>query len=210
VDEKGEDEANAQQEDGYLNTHFTVVEPGKRWTNLLDNHELYCAGHLVEAAVAYYAATGKRVFLDVMCRYADHIDRTFGPGEGQKRGYPGHPEVELGLVKLYRATGEERYLKLSKFFVDERGRQPHYYDLEARQRGEDPKKFWARTYQYNQSHLPIREQTEVVGHAVRAMYLYAGVADIAAITGNPVGTVKSNLHRAREIIKKEVMKNGVL
>jgi DUF1680 family protein len=174
----------AQQPDGYMNTYFTVVEPDKRWTNLRDWHELYCAGHLMEGAVAYFQATGKRQFLDIMCRYADHIDRMFGPGEGQRRGYPGHPEIELGLVKLYRATGEERYLKLSKFFVDERGRQPHYYDLEARQRGEDPKKFWARTYQYNQSHLPIREQTEVVGHAVRACYLYAGAADIAAETGD--------------------------
>jgi DUF1680 family protein len=175
---------NAQQPDGYMNTYFTIVEPDKRWANLRDWHELYCAGHLMEGAVAYFQATGKRQFLDIMCRYADHIDRLFGPGEGQKPGYPGHPEIELGLVKLYRATGEERYLKLSKFFVDERGRQPHYYDLEARQRGEDPKKFWARTYQYNQSHRPIREQTEVVGHAVRACYLYAGAADIAAETGD--------------------------
>jgi DUF1680 family protein len=174
----------AQQPDGYMNTYFTIVEPDMRWANLRDWHELYCAGHLMEGAVAYFQATGKRQFLDIMCRYADHIDRMFGPGEGQKPGYPGHPEIELGLVKLYRATGEERYLKLSEFFVDERGRQPHYYDLEARQRGEDPKKFWARTYQYNQSHLPIREQTEVVGHAVRACYLYAGVADVAAETGD--------------------------
>ena len=174
----------AQQKDGYLNVYFTVVEPQKRWTNLRDRHELYCAGHMMEAAVAYYEATGKRKLLDVMCRYADHIDRQFGPARGQRRGYPGHEEIELALVKLYRATGERRYLKLSKFFVDERGRQPHYYTKEARARGDDPKTYWAKDYSYNQSHLPVREQTEAVGHAVRAMYLYSGMADVAAETGD--------------------------
>lgn len=97
---------SAQQPDGYLNTHFTVVEPEKRWTSLNVCHELYCAGHLMEAAVAHYEATGKRNFLDCMCRYADYIGTVFGRGEGQKRGYPGHEEIELALVKLYRATGQ--------------------------------------------------------------------------------------------------------
>jgi hypothetical protein len=184
VDEVVDLIAAAQQPDGYLNIHFTVVEPEKRWTNLRDWHELYCAGHLIEGAVAYHAATGKRQFLDVMCRYADHIDATFGPREGQKRGYPGHEEIELALVKLHRATGEPRYLDLAKYFIDERGQQPHYYDLEARARGDDPKKFWAKTYEYNQSHRPVREQTEVVGHAVRAMYLYSGMTDVAQATGD--------------------------
>jgi DUF1680 family protein len=169
----------AQQPDGYLNTYFTVVEPQKRWTNLRDWHELYCAGHLIEAAVAHFQATGKRTLLDALCRYADYIDTVFGSAPGKKRGYPGHEEIELALVKLYRVTGEQRYLQLSQYFVDERGRQPHYFDLEARQRGEDPEAFWARTYEYNQSHLPVREQHEVVGHAVRAMYLYSGMADLA-------------------------------
>src|SRR5512136_1441525 len=129
--------AGSQQPDGYLNTHFTVVEPDKRWTNLRDRHELYCAGHLTEGAVAYFEATGKRKFLDVMCRYADYIHSVFGPRQGQKRGYPGHEELELALVKLYRATNEKRYLDLARYFIDERGRQPHYYDLEARARGDD-------------------------------------------------------------------------
>lgn len=176
--------ASAQQPDGYLNIYFTAVEPEKRWTNLRDWHELYCAGHLIEGAVAYYQATGKPKLLDVMCRYVDHIDARFGPKEGQKRGYPGHPEIELALVKLYHATGEERYLNLSKFFVDERGQQPHYYDQEAIARGESPSDFWAQTYRYNQSHIPIREQTEPVGHSVRACYLYAGAADIALETND--------------------------
>ncbi|MBN1933759.1 MAG: glycoside hydrolase family 127 protein [Anaerolineae bacterium] len=179
-----DDIAAAQRPDGYLNIHFTVVEPEKRWTNLRDWHELYCAGHLMEAAVAYYEGTGKRVLLDVLCRYADHIDRTFGPGEGQKRGYPGHEEIELGLVKLYRATGERRYLDLARFFVDERGRQPHYFDLEAEVRGEDPSKRWYRDHSYNQSHLPVREQATAEGHAVRAMYLFTGMADVAAEAGD--------------------------
>ena len=174
--------ADAQQEDGYLNIHFTVVEPQNRLRNLRDMHELYCAGHLIEAAVSYYEGTGKRKLLDVMCRYADYIDSVLGPEEGKKRGYPGHEEIELALVKLYKATGEERYLKLAKFFVDERGRRPHYFDLEARERGEDPAAFRGGGYDYNQSHLPVREQTTAEGHAVRAMYLYSGMADVAAET----------------------------
>ncbi|MBN1400482.1 MAG: glycoside hydrolase family 127 protein, partial [Anaerolineae bacterium] len=176
--------AAAQQPDGYLNIHFTVVEPQNRWTNLRDMHELYCAGHLTEAAVAYYQATGKRVLLDVLCRYVDHIDALFGPRPGQRRGYPGHEEIELALVKLYRVTGEGRYLDLARFFVDERGRQPHYFTLEARARGEDPADFHGRAYDYNQSHLPVREQATAEGHAVRAMYLYTGMADVAAETGD--------------------------
>ncbi|HEV2662828.1 MAG TPA: beta-L-arabinofuranosidase domain-containing protein, partial [Ktedonobacteraceae bacterium] len=169
----------AQQPDGYLNSYFTAVEPEKRWTNLRDWHELYCAGHLIEAAVAHFQATGKRVLLDALCRYADYIASVFGPEEGKKRGYPGHEEIELALVKLYRVTGEERYLRLSEYFINERGRQPHYYDAEARQRGEDPAAYYHKTYEYNQSHLPIREQSQVVGHAVRAMYFYSAVVDIA-------------------------------
>ncbi|HRL12867.1 MAG TPA: glycoside hydrolase family 127 protein [Aggregatilineales bacterium] len=174
----------AQQPDGYLNTYFPIFEPENRWRNLRDYHEMYNAGHLIEAAVAYYEATGKRKFLDVMCRYADLIATLFGPNEGQKRGYPGHPELELALVKLYQATSEARYLNLARYFIDERGQSPHYFDLEAAERGEDPEDFWAKTYRYCQAHVPLREQTEATGHAVRACYLYAGVADIARETGD--------------------------
>ncbi len=169
----------AQQHDGYLNSYFTTVEPEKRWANLRDWHELYCAGHLIEAAVAHFQATGKRVLLDVMCRYADYIDTVFGTTPGKKRGYPGHEEIELALVKLYRVTGEKRYLHLSQYFVDERGRQPHYFDEEARLRGDDPREYYHKTHEYSQSHLPVREQHKVVGHAVRAMYLYSAIADLA-------------------------------
>ena len=125
----------AQQPDGYLNTYFTIAEPEKRWTNLAECHELYCAGHLIEAAVAYYQATGKRKLLDVAVRFADHIDDKFGPDPGKLRGYPGHQEIELALVKLYEVTGEERYLRLARYFLEERGREPHYFDLEWEKRG---------------------------------------------------------------------------
>jgi len=175
--------ANAQQPDGYLNTYFTIKEPAGRWANLRDNHEMYCAGHMMEAAVAYYEATGKRKLLDVVCRLADHIDAAFGPEPGKRRGYPGHEEIELALVKLYRATGEERYLRLSKYFIDERGREPHYYDLEAKARGDGtPGGKYGKAY--SQAHLPVRKQTTAVGHAVRAMYLYSGMADVAAETND--------------------------
>jgi uncharacterized protein len=176
--------AGAQQPDGYLNTHYTVVELGQRWTNLRDRHELYCAGHLIEASVAHYQATGQRTLLDVARRYADHIGTVFGTGPDQKRGYPGHEEIELALVKLYRSTGERRYLELSQYFVNERGRKPHYYDQEARARGEDPSAYWAKTYAYVQAHQPVREQDHVTGHAVRAMYLYSAMADLAGETGD--------------------------
>jgi len=168
-----------QADDGYLNSWYLRIEPGKRWTNLRDCHELYNAGHLIEGAVAYFYATGKRKFLNILARYADHIVLVFGLGEGQKRGYCGHPEVELALVRLARATGEQRYLDLARFFVDERGRSPNYFDQEAVARGADPKDYHFKTYEYCQAHLPIREQRKVVGHAVRAAYLNAGVADIA-------------------------------
>ena len=176
--------AKAQQPDGYLNTHYQQVEPDKRWTNLRDNHELYCAGHLIEAAVAHFSATGKRSLLDAVCRYADHIASVFGAERGKKRGYPGHEEVELALVKLYHTTNEARYLNLARYFIDERGQQPYYYDIEARERGDDPASFWARTYAYMQALVPVREQQEVTGHAVRAMYLYSAMADIANETGD--------------------------
>jgi DUF1680 family protein len=157
--------AGAQEPDGYLNTWFSVKAPEERWTDLAHAHELYCAGHMFEAAVAHYRATGKRTFLDVARRFADHIDSVFGPGK--RHGVPGHQEIELALVKLWRATAEERYLKLARFFVEERGAGTH------KSLGD-----------YCQDHVPIREQTEPRGHAVRFGYLYSGVADLAAIDRN--------------------------
>ena len=180
VDEVTDKIIGAQQPDGYLNTHFIAAQPEMRWKNLRDWHEMYCAGHLMEAAVAHHQATGERKLLDALVRTADHIAATFGVEAGKRRGYGGHPEIELALVRLYHATGDERHLALSKYLVEERGQSnPHYYDIEAVARGDDPAKFWAKSYEYCQAHAPIREQTKVVGHAVRAMYLLCGVADLA-------------------------------
>jgi len=190
LDEVIEKIAGAQQKDGYLNTYFTQVEPENRWINLGMWHELYCAGHLMEAAVAHFEATAKRKFLDVMCRYADYIDSVFGPGK--RDGCPGHEEIELALVKLYRVTGAERYLKLSQFFLDQRGQKPSFFEREMeRFRPEQAgghRHFFGEGdnfhSEYCQDHLPVREQSEVVGHAVRAMYLYCGMADVANETGD--------------------------
>lgn len=174
----------AQAEDGYLNTYYQVKEPGKRWTNVRDNHELYCAGHLIEAAVAYYHSTGKRKFLDIMIKYADHIDTVFGREENKIQGYPGHQEIELALIRLYEVTGDEKYLNLSKYFIDERGKQPHFFDTEKKKRN-DSEPFWFHNdYAYHQAHKPVREQEEAVGHAVRATYMYSAMADLAARLGD--------------------------
>jgi uncharacterized protein len=179
--------AEAQQPDGYLNTFFTIKEPGKRWSNLTDCHELYVAGHMIEAAVAYYQATGKRKLLEVVCRFADYIGEVFGTGEGQMKGYDGHQEIELALVKLYEATGEEKYLRLSQYFIDQRGAEPSFFHGEWEKRGRIS--HWspvpgkqAPDLKYLQSHLPVREQEVAVGHAVRAVYMYTAMADLAAHT----------------------------
>lgn len=165
----------AQELDGYIYTARTVfpnppkvlwVNTEERWANMYLGHELYNAGHMYEAAVAHYQATGKFSFLNIALKNADLIDHVFGPGK--KIGVPGHQEIEIGLVKLYRMTGDKRYLDLAKFFLDERG-HPHGRELYG---------------EYSQDHLPVIEQTEPVGHAVRAAYMYSGMADVAALTGD--------------------------
>ncbi|GAA2124325.1 glycoside hydrolase family 127 protein [Glycomyces algeriensis] len=188
--------AGAQQEDGYLNNYFTAVKPGKRFTDLRDAHELYCAGHLIEAGVAHYEATGKTTLLGIVRRYADLIGREFGPGGACEGGYDGHQEIELALVKLHRATGERRYLDLALLLTENRGRTPFYFDAEAERRGDtgyfgghmSPGGVFVRSSsrdrEYNQSHAPVREQTEAVGHAVRAMYQYSAMADLALELGD--------------------------
>ena len=179
-----DDLERAQAPDGYLNCWYLEREPQNRWTNLRDNHEMYNAGHLLEGAVAYFHATGRDRMLQVMMRTMDHIAATFGPNPGQKRGYCGHQEIELALVKLFHATGLRKYLDLATYFIDERGAQPHYFDAERAARGEAVGAFVQSTYEYNQSHLPVRQQTKVVGHAVRAMYMYSAMADLAAELGD--------------------------
>ena len=175
---------SAQLPDGYVNFWYQGHELHLRWTNLRDRHELYNCGHLLEGAIAYFQATGRRRLLAVMERYLDHIRRTFGTGEAQKRGYPGHQEIEIALVKLYHLTGERKQLDLATYFINQRGAQPHYYDEEAWARGDDPKDYGQKTYEYAQAHIPVRQQTKVVGHAVRAMYMYTAMADLAADLGD--------------------------
>ena len=182
--------AAAQQPDGYLNTYFIAKAPAERWTNLTECHELYCAGHLFEAGVAYVQATGKRRLLEVCCRFADHIDTVFGPAPDQLRGYPGHPEVELALLRLHETTGEPRYRSLAQYFIEQRGTWPHFYDIEYERRGRTS--FWdnhgrdwmVRDKAYSQAHLPIVEQTAATGHAVRFAYLLTGVAHLARLSGD--------------------------
>ena len=175
-----------QHEDGYLNSYFTVKAPGKEWTDLQEAHELYCAGHLMEAAVAYFEATGKDRFLKIMERNADCIYRHFT--EVCPRGFSGHPEVELALLKLYRATGNETYKELCAHFIDVRGQSPNYFIEERKIRGwhvwdqGDPNGI---DTDYTQSTKPVREQKDAVGHAVRAVYLYTAMADLARESGDP-------------------------
>lgn len=215
----------AQREDGYLNTYMEQFCPEERFQDLLFMHELYCAGHMAEAAVTYYQATGKRKFLDIVCRYMDYIDSRFGPEEGKCHGYPGHPEIELALYRLWEVTGNRKYYDLGKYFLDVRGQQPYYFDEESRRMGLDPerRRFDANSmatfrwrmiqlkatgekpaeldpfklprsqnkrmyhnflpshgpYAENNAHMPVRQLSRPVGHAVRAGYLYSAMTDYA-------------------------------
>jgi DUF1680 family protein len=158
--------AAAQQPDGYINTFYTLTGLDKRWRNM-DKHEMYCAGHMTEAAVAYYQATGKRKLLDVAIRMADHMMSLFGPGK--RHWVPGHEEIELALVKLYTVTGEEKYLDFANWLLEERG---HGYGSKGDEGNWNPL--------YYQDDKPVRAMTDIAGHAVRATYLYCGMADVAA------------------------------
>lgn len=187
--------ARAQGADGYLDTYFMIEEPDKRWTNVLECHELYCAGHFIEGAVAYYLATGKTKVYQSALKLADHIDSVFGPEEGKLHGYPGHQEIEIALLRLYDVSGEKRYLKLAQYFIDTRGTN-RFFEEEFERR--DHESFWTkekieepnRWYNqfpysyYNQFHQPVREQKKAVGHAVRGVYMYTAMADLASRGGD--------------------------
>ncbi|HLO42318.1 MAG TPA: beta-L-arabinofuranosidase domain-containing protein, partial [Phycisphaerales bacterium] len=155
--------AAAQHDDGYINTYHTVKAPEKRWKVVEHNHELYCGGHLIEAGVAYAQATGDKTLLNVGIRFANHVDSLFGPSK--RHAVPGHQEIELALIKLWRFTGETRYLNLARYFIDARGH------TQGR----------PTTGEYSQDHLPVREQDHIVGHAVRGMYMFMAVADLLDI-----------------------------
>lgn len=174
----------AQLDNGYLDTYYIINGMDKSFSNLKDHHELYCFGHLTEGAVAYYEATGKDKLLHAAMRFADYIDSVFGPEEGKCKGYPGHEIAEMALVRLYQVTGEERYLNLSRFFIEQRGTKPYYFDKEELAKKVPDEKFvkGKERYLYYQSHRPVRQQDEAVGHAVRAVYLYSGMTDIARLT----------------------------
>ncbi len=171
----------AQQSDGYLNTYFSIEEPDRRWTNLTEAHELYCAGHMIEAAVAYFIATGKDALLNVARRFADLICTVFGDGNEQIKGYPGHQEIEVALIRLYRVTGEKRYLEQAKYFIDARGHKHNYFIEEKKRENGVFIHDHLKNYDpvYSQSHMPPREQTTAEGHAVRALYMYSAMADLA-------------------------------
>ena len=181
--------AAAQQPDGYLNTYYTLTAPDKRYSDM-SMHEDYNNGHLIEAAVAYFEATGKRKLLDVAIRWADHFDNLFGPGK--RHWVTGHQELELALVKLYRTTGEKRYLSLADWLLSERGHR-HAVGYTWTQ--------WKDT-SYAQDLVPVKEQREITGHAVRAMYLYTGAADVATHTGDT-----GYLHAMRRVWEDVVFRN---
>ena len=176
----------AQTADGYLNSFYTIKHPEKRWQNLHEDHELYCMGHMIEAGVAYYEATGKEALLTIAKKMADLIYDTFGHAPGKQTGVPGHPEIELALLRLYRTTADRRYLEAAQYFIDERGQNPRFFEEERRKRG------WVRwgdinaeiDTNYAQVSHPVREEQHAVGHAVRAVYLYTGMAMAARETGD--------------------------
>ena len=195
--------AAAQQPDGYLNTHVQIEEPDLRFRNLAFFHEDFSSGHLFEAAVAHYEATGKKTLLNVATRLADCFDATFGPGK--RDGLSGHEGIELAWVRLYRATGDKRYLDLAEFYLNERGKKPSLFEIEYNKLPADRTVLWfpgqpknlrwlqdllyrshppAFNTSYAQDNLPVREQSVAVGHAVRAMFLYSGMADVAYETGD--------------------------
>ena len=208
----------AQQPDGYLNNFFTLKAPHQRWRNLREGHELYCAGHMMEAAVAYYEATGKRKLLDAMMHFADLICDTFGPEEGKIHAYPGHEEVELALFKMYKTTGERKYLDMASYFVDIRGVDKDYFWRESNKPDYMPIwNYMSKDFDisYYQAHQPVREQKKAAGHAVRATYLYCAMADLAGEIGDEslleaCKTLWNNITKKQMYITGGIGSSGIL
>ena len=180
-----------QMDDGYFNTYYQSKDISLRFTNLEKNHELYCLGHLIEGAVAYFNATGKKKLLDIACKYSDLVYELFGEGNTKIKGYPGHQEIELALVKLFEVTNSKKYLELARYFIFQRGTSPNYFIEEAQKNIDIPAELslhselpkndieQIKRLMYSQSHIPVTEETNAVGHAVRAMYMYCAMADLA-------------------------------
>ncbi len=177
----------AQEEDGYLDTFYILQNRKGAFSNLTNHHELYCLGHMTEAAVAWHQATGKDDLIRIAGRFADCVASFIGPEEGKMHGYPGHEIAEMALIRLYQETGEKRFLDQALYFLHERGQAPSYFQMEENlrraEKGQEPLQETAG-FTYYQAHMPVTEQDEAVGHAVRAMYLYSGMADAAALTGD--------------------------
>jgi DUF1680 family protein len=194
----------AQESDGYLDT-WTTITGRKRFTEVYRSHELYCAGHLFEAAAAWHHASGDTELLDIACRFADCIDRTFGPEDGKLHGYPGHQEVEIGLYRIWEITKEERYLRLAAYFLEERGKQPFFFDEETeaiRRSGGEPEPYFRNhgpyPYSYQQAHRPVTEQQTAVGHAVREVYMITALADVG---GEEAGEKANLLEAAKRLYR---------
>ncbi|MBT1170832.1 glycoside hydrolase family 127 protein [Bifidobacterium sp. SO4] len=200
----------AQLENGYLDTYYILNGMNRHFTCLKDHHELYCFGHLVEGAVAYYQGTGKDKLLKAAERFADYVDSRFGRESGKLRGYPGHEIAEMALVRLYEVTGNHRYLDLAVYFVTERGQEPSYFAQEDRARAElDGTKYVPDRdhYAYYQAHKPVMEQDEAVGHAVRAGYFYSGLVDVARLTEDEA-LADSARRLWRDIVDKKLYITG--
>ena len=174
----------AQEPDGYLDTFFSILGIEYKYQSLAGSHELYCMGHFIEAAVAYYDATGNEKVLNIAKKCADNIDANFGPEEGKIHGYDGHEEIEIGLLRLYHVTEEERYLNLAKYFLTERGKHPNFFKEQAAvYKGPNALNWVANcSNTYFQNHAPIAEQKTAEGHAVRVVYMCTALADLAATT----------------------------
>jgi DUF1680 family protein len=213
--EKTADEAidivcSAQQADGYLNTYYINTGPEKRFTNLMDHHELYCLGHLIEGAVAYFRASGKRKLMDALIRYVDLVDSLIGPEEGKLHGYPGCETIELALVKLFGVTKNEKHLKLARYFIDQRGQKPLYFEEEMKKHNNPCN--WSGghlKFHYYQAGKPVREQRIAEGHAVRGPYLYCGMADVARLTGDD-GLLEACYDIWDNIINRQMYINGAI
>ncbi|KAJ4245054.1 hypothetical protein NW762_014264 [Fusarium torreyae] len=223
VEEAVDNIRGAQHPDGYINSYYTVRGLGERWTNLRDMHELYCIGHLIEACVAYENLTKSGRLLEPVMKVVHHIDSIFGAEEGKKRGYPGHQEIEIGLLRLYEMTEDPILLKVAQYFILERGSRDEegeiYFDKEAWARGTDPSNWdsfemrptyrFPRDYGYHQANCPLVDATEVCGHSVRAMYYLTAATDLVRLTNHQ--GVKASLDRLwRNMVDKKMYITGGL